>query len=84
MDIWTFFVDYQGELYEIQIDKNKTFSEFRRKTSEITNVPFNDLVLLAGVEYNRDFNSKIIGEINTLGNGTTFYLVVKIMGGNWQ
>ena len=86
MTIWTLFVQStSGDLYDILIDNNKTFSELRSKASEMVNIPFNDLVLIGNVEYDKNYNSKKLCDIGyPLQDGYTFFAVVKVNGGNRQ
>ena len=64
------------EMFEI--DSGETFASFRSKVSKVMNVPFNDLLLAAGEEYNGSFNSKKISEISSISNGMTLFAVYKV------
>ncbi len=82
--VWIIYVlSTEGELFDILIDENKTFSELRRKASEKVNIPFNDLVFIADVEYDKTYNSKKLCDIGyPFQNGYTLFAALKINGGN--
>ena len=81
--VWTIFVQStDGELFDILIDENKTFSDFRSKASEKVNIPFNDLVFIGDVEYDKSYNSKKLCDIGyPFRDGYTLYAALKINGG---
>ena len=68
-------------LETFEIDNGETFASFRTKVSKVMNVPFNDLLLAAGEEYNGSFNSKKISEISSISNGMTLFAVYQVGGG---
>ena len=82
--VWTIYVlTSEEELFEILIDENKTFADFKRKASEKVNIPFNDLVFVADVEYDKTYNSKKLCDIGyPFQNYFTLFAVLKINGGN--
>ena len=47
-----------GELYQVEIDNEKTFEELRRMVSKEIGVPYEDLRLTRIEEYNFHYNSK--------------------------
>lgn len=84
MTIWTLYVQStEGELYDILIDSNKNFSEFRTEASKKVNIPFADLVLIADKDYDKNFNSTKICDLGyEVHDGITFYAVLRVNGGN--
>lgn len=81
---WTIYVQAtNGELYDIIIDKNNTFSDLRNKASAKVGIPFKDLVFVGAEEYDYSYNSKRLCDLGyPFINGITLYAVNKINGGN--
>ena len=69
------------DLYEVEINENQTFWEFRKKVCELINQEPNDIILTADKEYNYEYNSKKIGDISTICDQMTFYAVYQVGGG---
>ncbi len=78
MDIWTIFIQsFDLNIYEVEIDCNKTFGELRKKVSEILNVKSANLLLLGQKEYDYKFNSIKIKEIDGIYAHVTLFPVIQ-------
>jgi hypothetical protein len=82
--MWSIFVSPMDEnkLYEIYIDENKTFGEFRKMVANKINKDSIHTLITGRYEYNGDYNSKIIREIDGLSDGCSLYAVHQLYGGN--
>ena len=84
MVLWTIFVlpIEENDVKEVEIDSEKTFGEFRRKVADILpNISSNDLIFTADKEYNYEYNSKKMSEINGIFDQMTLYAVYQVNGG---
>ena len=76
MVLWTIFVIpiEEDEIKEVEIDSEQTFGEFRRKVSDILpNISLNNLIFITDKEYNYEYNSKKMSEINGIYDQMTLY-----------
>jgi hypothetical protein len=80
---WTIFVlpTEEPNIIEVEIDNEKTFSEFRRIVSQKINVNSNDLIFTGSQEYNYTFNSKKLKDIDGIYDQITLYAVYQVGGG---
>lgn len=82
MDSWTIYIhSNDGNIHEVEIDKNQTFGEFRKKVSEKIDVNSNDLLLVGESDYNYDYNSKRMCDISGIYDQITLYAVYQVGGG---
>ena len=82
MVLWTIYVqNINGELYDFEIDNEKTFGELKRIISEKIDIDYNDLTLVGQIEYDSSYNSSKLKEINGISDFATFYAVLKVGGG---
>lgn len=84
MVLWTIFVSpiEEDDVKEVEIDSEQTFGEFRRIVSNIlSNISSNDLIFTADKEYNYEYNSKKMSEINGIYDQMTLYAVYQVNGG---
>ena len=82
MVLWTIYVvTYIEELYEFKIDSEKTFGELKRIICEKLNIFFNDLLLTGQREYNSEYNSRKLKEIDGLYDQMALYGVIQVFGG---
>ena len=70
-----------GDLHEVEIQGNQTFWEFRKKACDLMGQNPNDVIFTADKEYNYDYNSKKINEIQGIEDNMTFYAVYQVGGG---
>ena len=85
MVLWTIYVQgTDGDVKEIEIDNCQTFRELRKQVSLLVGINFNDLLLVGKYEYNYDFNSKILKEIDGLSDECSLYVVFSVMGGIYK
>ena len=85
MVLWTIFVMpiEEDEIKEVEIDSEQTFGEFRSIVSNmLPNINSNDLIFTADKEYNYEYNSKKLSEINGIYDQMTLYAVYQVNGGN--
>ena len=81
MVLWTIFVMPIDvcDIKEVEIDSEQTFGEFRRKVADILpNISLNDLIFIADKEYNYEYNSKKMSEINGIYDLMTLYALEQV------
>ena len=86
MVLWTIYVQSitDNDLIDIEIDSESTFLEFRKKVADrIPNVRWEDLVLASKKDYDLNYNSKKLSEIDEFDiyNGCTLMAVFAVNGG---
>ena len=83
IETWTIYVQpYDGKgVEEIEIKNTQTFGEFRKKASEQVKISFNDLLLVGKKEYNGNYNSKKMNEIEGIFDQCSLYAVYSVNGG---
>lgn len=87
MSKWTIHVQSikDNDILEFEIDPNRTFLEFRKMVAEkIPNVNWQDLVLASKKDYDLNYNSKKINEIDEydIYDQCTLMAVFAVNGGN--
>ncbi len=87
MVLWTIYVESikDNGVIEIEIDSESTFLELRKKVAdEIPNVRWEDLVLASKKDYDLNYNSKKLSEIDQFDiyDQCTLMAVFAVNGGN--
>ena len=86
MVLWTIYVHSfrNNEMAEIEIDSESTFLEFRKKVADKINVRWEDLVLASRKDYDLNYNSKKLSEIDQydIYDQCTLMAVFDVNGGN--
>ena len=81
MVLWTIYIQLDCDIFEIEIDNEKTFGELRKIVSQKADVPYNDLEL-AGVEnYGAKYKCIKLKEINGLYDQMTLFAIFQVAGG---
>ena len=81
MVLWTIFVMPIDvcDIKEVEIDSEQIFGEFRRKVADILpNISLNNLIFIADKEYNYEYNSKKMSEINGIYDLMTLYAIEQV------
>ena len=75
MAIWTIYIQAFDacDIYEVEMDCNKTFGELRKKVSDILNMKSADLLLIREIEYDNKFNSIKIKEVDGIHDQVTLF-----------
>ena len=84
MVLWTIFVSpiEEDDVKEVEIHSEQTFGEFRRKVSNmLPNISSSELTFTADKEYNYEYNSKKMSEINGIFDQMTLFAVYQVNGG---
>lgn len=86
MVLWTIYVQSirDNEMIEIEIDSESTLLEFRKKVADKINVRWEDLVLASKKDYDLNYNSKKLSEIDEydIYDQCTLMAVFAVNGGN--
>ena len=87
MTLWTIYVEsiYDKKIIEIQIDSESTFLELRKKVADkIPNLRWQDLILASKKDYDLNYNSKKLSEIDSFDiyNECTLAAVFAVNGGS--
>ena len=86
MTLWTIYViSWDMNTIEIEIDSESTFLEFRKKVADkIPGVRWEDLVLASKKDYDLNYNSKKMSEIDQFDiyDQCTLMAVFDVNGGN--
>ena len=86
MVLWTIYVQSirDNEMIEIEIDSESTLLEFRKKVADKINVRWEDLVLASKKDYDLNYNSKKLSEIDEydIYDQCTLMAVFDVNGGN--
>ena len=67
-ELWTIFVLYGDETFDIEIYNNQTFLELKNEVSKKIKCNVQDLMLLPSIEYGKYYNSKQIKDIDDFYN----------------
>ena len=86
MTLWTIYViSWDMNTIEIEIDSESTFLEFRKKVADkIPGVRWEDLILASKKDYDLNYNSKKMSEIDQFDiyDQCTLMAVFAVNGGN--
>ena len=86
MTLWTIYVESikDNEIIEIQIDSESTFLELRKKVADKIGVRWQDLILVSKKDYDLNYNSKKLSEIDSydIYNECTLAAVFDVNGGS--
>ena len=86
MTLWTIYVQSikDNGMIEIEIDSESTFLEFRKKVADKIRVRWEDLILTSKKDYDSNYNSKKMSEIDQFDiyDQCTLMAVFAVNGGN--
>ena len=85
MTLWTIYViSWDMNTIEIEIDSESTFLEFRKKVADKIRVRWEDLILTSKKDYDLNYNSKKMSEIDQFDiyDQCTLMAVFAVNGGN--